>query len=179
MATAPRAAFSFSGCTACSTFDRFWKTVLNSTVTFCDATLAPPARCRGEGVAGGMKLTNFAPNTVVDLISTPEFAGMRVSLSGSSARVISASEPLRSTAETRPTSTPRIFTLAPGSITRPARGEVTVTGTVLVKLPRNIPKATAAMATRARTRTNAASLYRCRTMSSPPQPERLKLPVPP
>ena len=35
---------------------------------------------------------------------------------------------------TLPTSTPRIFTLASGFITRPARSEITVTGTVLVKV---------------------------------------------
>ena len=41
--------------------------------------------------------------------------------------------------DTLPTCTPRIFTLASGFITRPARSEITVTGTVSVKLPRNRP----------------------------------------
>ncbi len=36
-----------------------------------------------------------------------------------------------------PTCTPRILTLASGFITRPARSEIRVTGSVLVKLPRN------------------------------------------
>src|SRR5262249_20259681 len=52
---------------------------------------------------------------------------------------------------TLPTSTPCIFTLASGFITRPARGDTTVTGTLLVKSPRNRPTATAKMRTIATT----------------------------
>ena len=40
---------------------------------------------------------------------------------------------------TLPTSTPRIFTFASGFITRPARSDTTVTGTVVPKPPRNMP----------------------------------------
>ena len=47
---------------------------------------------------------------------------------------------------TLPTCTPRIFTLASGFITSPARSEITVTGTVSVKLPRNRPIASAKIA---------------------------------
>jgi hypothetical protein len=44
---------------------------------------------------------------------------------------------------TLPTTTPRILTLASLFITRPARSEMTVTGSVFVKLPLNKPIAKA------------------------------------
>src|SRR6478609_2796311 len=56
---------------------------------------------------------------------------------------------LASMDDTLPTWTPRIFTLASGFITRPARSEITVTGTVSVKLPRNNPAASTTTATTA------------------------------
>jgi hypothetical protein len=59
--------------------------------------------------------------------------------------------------DTLPTCTPRIFTLASGFITRPARSEITVTGTVSVKLPRNNPAASTIIATTATTAPSPAS----------------------
>ena len=58
---------------------------------------------------------------------------------------------------TLPTRTPRIFTLASGFITSPARWDRTVTGTVRVKLPWNKPTATAMMAAMTTTVPNPAS----------------------
>ncbi len=57
---------------------------------------------------------------------------------------------------TLPTWTPRILTLASGFITRPARSEITVTGTVSVNLPANSPIDTAKIATRTTTRASPA-----------------------
>jgi hypothetical protein len=55
--------------------------------------------------------------------------------------------------DTCPTCTPRIFTLASGFITRPARSEITVTGTVLAQDPRN--RLTASATIRPRVTINA------------------------
>src|SRR5271166_3289936 len=58
---------------------------------------------------------------------------------------------------TLPTCTPRILTLASGFMTRPARCEITVTGTVWVKSPANRPSETATMAPITRIVANPAS----------------------
>src|ERR1700759_5225878 len=58
---------------------------------------------------------------------------------------------------TLPTWTPCIFTFASTFITRPARDEITVTGTLSVKLPWNKPTATATIATRTATVTRPVS----------------------
>src|SRR5436190_13723766 len=58
---------------------------------------------------------------------------------------------------TLPTCAPCSFTLASGFITRPARSERTVTGTVSVKLPRNSPAASATIAAIATTVPRPAS----------------------
>ena len=77
--------------------------------------------------------------------------------------------------ETRPTCTPRSLTFALVSMTRPARSEVKVTGTVDFSVPVNSAyvshTATASTATR-------MSVHHpgCRPSSSIPQPARLKLP---
>ena len=79
-----------------------------------------------------------------------------------------------------PTCTPRISTFASGFITRPARGEITVTGTVSVKLPRNKPTATATIAAITATvaRPVSARIPVC-SIESFPYPERLKFPLEP
>ena len=87
----------------------------------------------------------------------------------------------RSSSPCRP-ATPRIFTLASGFITRPARSEITVTGTVSVKLPRNRATASAKIATIATTVPRPASGARPRLptfIDSVPYPDRLKLPLEP
>lgn len=61
---------------------------------------------------------------------------------------------------TEPTWAPCSFTFAPVSITRPARCDSTVTGTVLVKLPRKNPRATATVATATATVVNPNSIRR-------------------
>lgn len=58
---------------------------------------------------------------------------------------------------TLPTWTPRIFTLASAFITSPARSEITVSGTVLVKLPRNSATASAMISPTATTVPRPAS----------------------
>src|SRR5882757_2940676 len=65
--------------------------------------------------------------------------------------------------DTLPTWTPRIFTLASGFITRPARSEITVTGIVAVKLPRKRLTARATIAAIATTVPSPASgrIYPC------------------
>ena len=79
-----------------------------------------------------------------------------------------------------PTWTPRIFTLASGFITRPARSATTVTGTVSAQLPRNRLIANAKIAPIA---TNMASPVSGRTalffIDVVPYPDRLKLPLEP
>ena len=76
-------------------------------------------------------LTNLAPNTVGDSMLTFTFDGIRCSCDGFIARRSAAVPSGRSSIEsTLPTSTPRILTLASLFITRPARSERTVTGSV-------------------------------------------------
>ena len=80
---------------------------------------------------------------------------------------------------TLPTWTPRIFTLASGFITSPARSEITVTGMVSVKLPRNRLTARATIKPMA---TIIAKPVRGRTtllFTGPPYPDKLKLPLEP
>jgi hypothetical protein len=69
----------------------------------------------------------LTPNTVVALISAATLAGMWRIWSGNSSNVKLAGPAVRFSEATRPTSTPRILTLAPGSMTRPDRSEVSVT----------------------------------------------------
>ena len=82
--------------------------------------------------------------------------------------------------DTLPTWTPRIFTLASGFITRPARSEITVTGTVSVKLPRNRPdrerddRDDRHHGPQTRQRAHGIRLHRLL-----PYPDRLKLPLEP
>src|SRR5262245_41935298 len=91
-------------------------------------------------------------------MSTATLDGMSFIWLGSIARCSTAlPSALSSIDATLPTWTPRILTLASGSITRPARSETTVTGTVLVKLPRNRATARAAINTSAKTRPAPAS----------------------
>src|SRR4029077_13258104 len=74
------------------------------------------------------------PNAVVDWIWAPTFSGMNLTWPESSSSFSRTGPgPPASTPATRPTCTPRSLTLAPDSITRPARSEVNVTGTVLSK----------------------------------------------
>ena len=74
---------------------------------------------------------------------------MRCSCDGSIARCRAAVPSGSASMEaTLPTCTPRILTLASGFITRPARSEITVTGTVSVKLPRKRPIGSAKIAER-------------------------------
>lgn len=80
---------------------------------------------------------------------------------------------------TLPTSTPRIFTLASGFMTRPARSEITVTGTVSVKDPRKRPIANAMTATSATMAARPASARWLSSWLSVAYPERLKLPLEP
>ena len=82
--------------------------------------------------------------------------------------------------ETLPTWTPRIFTLASGFITKPARSEMTVTGTVLWKSPRNSTTASTKIRPIATTVANPASgrAYP-RSVNFLPYPDRLKLPLAP
>ncbi len=72
-------ALSFSGWICASTSDRCWKTVLNSTVTFSAAMIAPSWSGTGDGSSGTSRLTNFAPNTVVDSMATRTLDGTRCS----------------------------------------------------------------------------------------------------
>ena len=89
--------------------------------------------------------------------------------------------------DTRPTGTPSILTLASGSITRPARGETTVSGTVWAKSPRNNPVATATISARAATVASPASGRIARFMGrsrrgrgrAGPAPGALRFEVPP
>ena len=84
---------------------------------------------------------------------------------------------------TLPTCTPRIFTFASTFITRPARGESTVTGALSVKLPWNKPTATATIAAITATvaRPVSARIPVCCIEHFPvlPYPERLKFPFEP
>src|SRR5690349_16915135 len=91
-------------------------------------------------------------------MSTFTLDGIRCSWFGSICRWMAAVPSGRdSIDETVPTCTPRILTLASGFITNPARSEITVTGTVVVKLPRNRPTASATIARIATTVANPAS----------------------
>ena len=79
-------------------------------------------------------------------MSTSTLSGMAFSESGSIARCRTAlPSDAVSIRSTWPTWTPRILTLASGFITRPARSETTVTGTVVPQPPRNIPIAKTTM----------------------------------
>ena len=102
-------------------------------------------------------LTYFAPNTVVVLISTRAFDGIFDIWPGSIANFRFAWSPTSEIDSTRPTCTPRNFTLALGSMTRPARVDVTVMGVLLVNPPENMVRATATIATSPRTRPTAAN----------------------
>ena len=81
---------------------------------------------------------------------------------------------------TLPTWAPLSLTFASGFITRPARSEIRVTGTVLVKLSRKSPMETATIAAMAIT---VASPARGRAIpefiGSLAYPDRLKLPLEP
>ena len=82
--------------------------------------------------------------------------------------------------ETLPTWAPLSLTLASGYITRPARCEITVTGTVLVKLSWNSPTANAMIAAMATTVANPASGRAIPDfIGLLGYPDRLKLPLDP
>ena len=79
--------------------------------------------------------------------------------------------------DTLPTWTPRIFTLASGFITRPARSEITVTGTVSVKLPRNRLTASATTAAIAITVPRPARARTVFGFIGPPLPGQVEVAV--
>lgn len=112
----------------------------------------------GDGCGGSTNCTNLAPNTVVDAMSTTTFEGINCNAAGSIAS-LSAAWPSgnASMALTRPTSAPCSLTLASGFITRPARGDNTVRGTVWVKPPRNMVAASTMTPTMATTVTSPTS----------------------
>ncbi len=114
-------------------------------------------------------------------MSAPTLAGITSTIEGSSARCRAAVPSGRESIEaTLPTWAPLSLTLASGFITRPARSEITVTGTVLVKLSRNSPTETATIAAMA---TTVARPARGRAIpefiGSLAYPDRLKLPLEP
>ncbi len=146
-AIAPRVSFSFTGSIFDSTAVSCSNTVLISTVTCWASSTCPACMCCGDRSAGGISCTYLAPKAVGGAISTSTLAGMRGSWDASIARCRAAC-PLGSTSieATLPTSTPRIVTRASLFITRPARGDNTVTGAVGVKLPRYKPTVRATIA---------------------------------
>ena len=120
-------AFSLAGSICLITPTKFSNTVLTSVLTLVDRNTAPDASRLGLGTAGGTRSTYLTPNIVVALISAATLAGMLRIWSGKSSKVRLTGPAVFLTEATRPTSTPRILTLAPGSMTRPARSEVNVT----------------------------------------------------
>src|SRR6476620_593613 len=84
---------------------------------------------------------------------------------------------LASMDDTLPTWTPRIFTLASGFITSPARSEITVTGTVSVKLPRNNPAASAMIVAIATTVPSPASTRTVFGFNFSPLPRQVEVAV--
>ncbi len=89
-----------------------------------------------------MRSTYLAPKAVLDLISASRLLGRYWNGPGSILRVsfesavpgTPASAPMDATS---PTWTPRNFTFAPFSMTRPARSETKVSGTVFRSVPEN------------------------------------------
>ena len=147
LAIAPSVAFSLAGSIESSTAVSRSNTVLISTVTWPASRTAPGATACGAGLAGTTNSTNFAPNTVVEVMLTTTLAGICCSASRLIARCKTA-WPLDccSMEATLPTCTPSSSTLASGFITRPARCDNTVSGTVSCRPPRNNTTATATMA---------------------------------
>src|SRR5699024_10737742 len=123
--TAPRAALIFSGWTTLSTSSSFSYRVLNSTVTLSEVISAPALIAwigASAGVpAGTSRSTYLAPNTVEDWMSACTSAGMCFISPRSMSSSSTAWSPRCLIVRTVPTWTPRILTLALGSITRPAR----------------------------------------------------------
>src|SRR4029079_12367710 len=79
--------------------------------------------------------------------------------------------------DTLPTCTPRILTLASGFITKPARSEITVTGTVSVKLTRNNAAASTIIATIATTVPSPASTRTVFGFNFSPLPRQVEVAV--
>ena len=129
-AIAPSTALSLAGSIWCSSPTRFSNTVLTSVLTLRDRSTAPAASRLGLGFVrvdqvdvfrterrGGLDFCLHVRRDVLDLIG--------VDLQLQTHRLDSRLSPPR---PGRP-ATPRSLTLAPDSITRPARSEVSVTGT--------------------------------------------------
>ena len=137
-ANAPRVSLSFSGSILDNTDTSCWNTVLISTVTWFPCNTWPARSGCGEGSGGGTNSMNFEPNTVVEAMSTSVLAGMRCNRDGSIARWIAAC-PLGSDSieSTLPTCAPCSLTFASRFITRPVRGDSTVTGTLVDAPPLN------------------------------------------
>src|SRR6202030_3102380 len=93
-------------------------------------TRAPGCREVPDGLCGGTNSTDFAPKIVLLAILTAAFDGMYRIWPLSIASVNRASLSLYWMSETLPIWIPRYLTFASLSITRPARGEVTVTESV-------------------------------------------------
>src|ERR1700682_73655 len=111
-------------------------------------------------------------------MSTSTVDGMRGSCEGSIAKWMAAvPSGFDSMDDTLPTWTPRIFTLASGFITSPARSEITVTGTVSVKLPRNRLTASATTAAIAITVPRPARTRTVFGFIGPPSPGQVEVAV--
>src|SRR3981081_1627648 len=141
-ATADSTAFSFAGSMEWTTDCRFSNTVLTSTVTLRECNTAPDANGFGLGLSGTMRSTYLAPNAVLDVISASTLLGRYWNGPGSIFR-FSFDRSVPATPEsapmdaTSPTWTPRNFTFAPSSMTRPALSETNVSGTVFRNVPEN------------------------------------------
>lgn len=188
-ATAESTELSFVGSITWTTDCRFSNTVLTSTVTFCDCSTAPDRRWPALGpLEGTFSSTYLAPNAVLDRICASTFPGNCANGPGyirsfsveSTCPAVSVRLPIDSTS---PIWTPRSFTFAPSSITRPARSEIKVNGTNPRKDPENSSHVIAVMATTRITKTGAHQIGSICSRRDPfapfaigVQPARWKLP---
>src|SRR5436190_23095999 len=140
-ATAESTEFSFAGSTEWTTDCRFSKTVFTSTVTLRECSTAPGDNGFELGASGTMRSTYLAPNAVLDLISASTLFGRYWNGTGSILRFsFERSTPAPESApmeETSPIWTPRNFTVAPFSMTRPALSDTRVSGTASFSVPAN------------------------------------------
>ena len=131
-ATAERIEFSLAGSMDWTTPCRLWNTVLTSTVTLRERTTDPGLSRSGLASAGTIRSTYLAPNAVLDLISASRLLGRYLNGSGSIFRLSFDTSPAAPVSApmsvTSPTWTPRSFTFAPSSITRPDLSDTRVSG---------------------------------------------------
>ena len=145
---APRVSFSFAGSMVARVVTSCSKIVLISTVTWSAESTCPSLSDCADGSDGGMSSTFLLPKTVDEAMLTATLAGMISIWPGSIARCRAACPSGSDSMDaTVPTCAPCSLTLASTFITSPTRGDRTVTGTVVVKLPRNSPTAVITMAT--------------------------------